>query len=64
MKMVTFVVLEDEKEIVGLFQTKEKAAAYANKWQQQCYDSDWDVAVTIERRLYTPEEVRKILEDF
>lgn len=64
MKMVTYAVLEDEKEIVGLFQTREKAVAYANKWQRQCYDSDWDVAVTIERRLYTPEEIRKILEDF
>lgn len=60
-KMVTYAVLEDGEEIVGLFQNQKKAVAYANKWQQQCYDSDWDVAITIERRLYTLEEIRKIV---
>ena len=64
MKVVTYVILEDGEEIIGLFQNPEKAVAYANRWQARCYDSDWDVAITIERRLYTPEEIRKILEDF
>lgn len=52
--MVTYVVLED-KTIVGLFQSKKAAVAYTNKQQSQHHD----VTVTIERRLYTPEEIRK-----
>ena len=54
--MVTYVVLEPKAKIVGLFQSKEKTAvAYTNKWQSQHHD----VTVTIERRLYTPEEIRE-----
>jgi hypothetical protein len=61
---MVYVVLEDSEEIVGLFYSREEAIRFSNHWQEQCYDSDWDVTVTIECREYSTEEIAEILEDF
>lgn len=61
---MVYVVLEDGEEIVGLFYSQEEAIRFSNHWQEQCYNDDWDVAVTVECREYSAEEIAEILEDF
>jgi hypothetical protein len=61
---MVYVVLEDGEEIVSLFYSQEEAIRFSNHWQEQYYDDDWDVAVTVECREYSAEEIAEILEDF